>query len=244
MRPRTAGIIIIGNEILSGKVRDENSHFLAHELRALGVDLRRVVVIPDDVDLIADEVRWFSGTFDYVFTSGGVGPTHDDVTMEGVAAAFGVGMVESPQLARVVRNWCEPGREERAMKMTFIPEGAELLGKGIKFPPVRIENVFIFPGIPEYLASKFHSIMERFRGTPFRLVRLYVDEDECYITEHLDRVVEEFPGVMVGSYPQINKGSHKVIITMESADATVLSRASERLVGLLPHGSVVQTEDS
>ena len=244
MRPRTAGIIIIGNEILSGKVRDANSHFLAHELRSLGVDLRRVVVIPDDVDLIADEVRWFSGTFDYVFTSGGVGPTHDDVTMEGVAAAFGVGTMESPELARVVRNWCEPGREERAMKMALIPEGAEvIMGKGVKFPPVRIENVFIFPGIPEYLASKFRSIMERFRGAPYRLVRLFVNEEECYISEQMDRVVEEFPGVMIGSYPQIDGDGHKVIITLESADSAELSRASERLQSLLPEGSVVRAED-
>lgn len=244
MRPRTAGIIIIGNEILSGKVRDENSHFLASKLRALGVDLRRVVVIPDDVDLIADEVRWFSGTFDYVFTSGGVGPTHDDVTMEGVAAAFGVATVENPELARVVRGWCEPGREERAMKMALIPEGAEvLMGKGVKFPPVRLDNVFIFPGIPEYLSSKFISIMERFRGAPFKLVRLFVNEEECYITDQMDRVVEEFPGVMVGSYPQIDGDGHKVIITLESADGAELSRASERLQSLLPEGSIVRKED-
>jgi len=243
MKPSTAGIIIIGNEILSGKVKDENSHFLAHELRALGVDLRRVVVIPDDVDLIADEVRWFSGTFDYVFTSGGVGPTHDDVTLAGVAAAFGVGMVESRVLARIIRAWCEPGRDESAMKMARIPEGAEVLrGKDVKFPLIRMDNVFVFPGIPEYLASKFNSIMEMFRGVPFRLVRLYVNEDECYITEQMDRVVEEFPGVMVGSYPQINGDGHKVIITLESADGTELKRASERLVGLLPEGAVVRTE--
>jgi len=243
MRPRSAGIIIIGNEILSGKVRDENSHFLARELRELGVDLRRIVVIPDDVDLIADEVRWFSGTFDFVFTSGGVGPTHDDVTMEGVAAAFGVGMMENRELARVVRGWCEPGREERAMKMAQIPEGAEvIMGKGVKFPPVRIGNVFIFPGIPEYLASKFRSIMERFRGAPFRLVRLFVNEEECYISEQMDRVVEEFPSVMVGSYPQINREGHKVIITLESADGAELTRASDRLKSLLPEGSVVRAE--
>jgi len=244
MRPRTAGIIIIGNEILSGKVGDENSHFLARELRALGVDLRRVVVIPDDVDLIADEIRWFSGTFDYVFTSGGVGPTHDDVTMEGVAAAFGVGMEESSKLARLVKAWCEEGREDRALKMALIPEGAEVLSsKGVKFPLVRMENVYVFPGIPEYLAAKFAAIKERFRGAPFRLVRIYVNEEECYITEEMDRVVGEFPGVMVGSYPRINEDDYKVVVTLESADGSELNRASQRLVGLLPEGSVVRTEE-
>jgi len=113
----------------------------------------------------------------------------------------------------------------------------------VKFPPVRIENVFIFPGIPEYLASKFRSIMERFRGAPYRLVRLFVNEEECYISEQMDRVVEEFPGVMIGSYPQIDGDGHKVIITLESADSAELSRASERLQSLLPEGSVVRAED-
>ena len=243
MRPHTAGIIIIGNEILSGKVQDDNSYFLARELRALGVDLRRVVVIPDDVDLIADEVRWFAGTFDYVFTSGGIGPTHDDVTMDGVAAAFGVELVSNPLLERIVKKWCEAGHEERAMKMALIPHGAEVLSeKGVKFPAIRIENVFIFPGIPEYLSTKFSAIMERFRAAPFKLNRVFINEEECYITGHLDRVVSEFPRVMIGSYPQIKGDGHKVIVTLESADESELARATDRLIVLLPQGVVTHTE--
>lgn len=245
MRPKTAGIIIIGNEILSGKVKDENSHFLATELRALGVDVRRVVVIPDEVDLIADIVREYCDAFDYIFTSGGVGPTHDDVTMDGIAQAFGVGVVPSPTLARIVKHWCESGREGPAMKMALIPEGSEVIDEGdLNFPPVRKENVYVFPGIPEYLVTKFNAIKERFRGAPFLLEKVYINEEECYIAAQIDRVVEEFSGVMIGSYPKINEDGYKVIVTLETSDAAELARARNRLIGLMPEGTVVSVDNS
>src|SRR5262245_24139004 len=97
---KTAGIILIGNEILSGKVVDANAAYLCRELRALGVDVRKISVVPDEIDLIAAEVAWFTRAFDLVFTSGGVGPTHDDVTIEGVARALGVPVVRHPGLVR------------------------------------------------------------------------------------------------------------------------------------------------
>ena len=103
--PKTAGIILIGNEILSGKIQDANAAYLCRELRGLGVDVRRITVIPDEVALIADEVAAFSREFDVVFTSGGVGPTHDDVTMEGVARAMGVSVVRHPALASLLERY-------------------------------------------------------------------------------------------------------------------------------------------
>ena len=105
---RTAGIILIGNELLSGKVVDANAAYLCRELRALGVDVRRIVVIPDEVDQIAAEVAQFSGRFDVVFTSGGVGPTHDDVTIEGVARAFGVPVVRDARMVEVIHTAAVP----------------------------------------------------------------------------------------------------------------------------------------
>src|SRR5512141_2952562 len=102
--PKTAGIILVGNEILSGKIADVNAAYLCRELRGLGVDVRRITVIPDEVDLIACEVAAFSRDFDVVFTSGGVGPTHDDVTIEGVARAMGVPVVRHPVLAAILQR--------------------------------------------------------------------------------------------------------------------------------------------
>lgn len=243
MAPRTAGIIVIGNEILSGKVRDTNSDYLARELRALGVSVRRIVVIPDEVDVIGREVAAFSADFDLVFTSGGVGPTHDDVTMEGVAAAFGLRTVEHPKLTRIVRHWCG-GRDERAaMKMARVPEGSEIVdGEGMKFPPILCRNVYIFPGIPDYLVTKFEAIKERFRCEPFVLVKVYVNEEECFIAEHLDRMEADFESVAIGSYPKIDQPDYKVIVTMESTDAALILRATETLLDLLPKGSVIRVE--
>src|SRR5215471_12545519 len=105
---KTAGIIVIGNEILSGKTQDENSPYLSHELRSLGVDVRKISVIPDELELIATEVRQFSSSFHYVFTTGGVGPTHDDLTMEGIAVAFGRRIVRNPDLEASLRNFYSP----------------------------------------------------------------------------------------------------------------------------------------
>ena len=117
--PSTAAIIIIGNEILSGKFHDSNSAYLASGLRELGVDVRRISVIPDDVEVIADEVSKCSAEFDHVFTSGGVGPTHDDVTMEGVARAFSLGLVCNENLASIIRQRCgqDPRRSAAACRI-------------------------------------------------------------------------------------------------------------------------------
>ncbi|HYB73765.1 MAG TPA: competence/damage-inducible protein A, partial [Candidatus Sulfotelmatobacter sp.] len=164
---KTAGLVIIGNEILSGKVQDANAPFFALALRELGVDLRRIAVVPDDVVVIAAEVRAFSRAFDVVCTSGGVGPTHDDVTIEAVAHAFGRRVVRDPGLERVLREFYRNRVTQAHLKMAEVPEGAELVGREtLLFPVIACRNVYIFPGIPEILRQKFHAIQERFRDTP------------------------------------------------------------------------------
>ena len=144
----TAAIVVIGNEILSGKVVDTNSPYLSRELRGLGVDVLRIVVIPDDIDTIASEVRIASDAHDLVFTSGGVGPTHDDLTMDGVAKAFGVPIeVNETVVARIERAVGQPANASQR-KMAALPAGALLIDAGdLWFPVVVIENVHIFPGI-------------------------------------------------------------------------------------------------
>jgi FAD synthetase len=145
---KTAGIIIIGDEILTGKVQDSNSFFLAKELWSRGINVCRISVIPDLTDEIAREVRFFSETYDYVFTSGGIGPTHDDITIEGISQAFGVKTVINDTLRKVLEqrhSVLTPAQ----LKMAEVPERAELLNDGdMKFPLIKFGNVFIFPGIP------------------------------------------------------------------------------------------------
>jgi molybdenum cofactor synthesis domain-containing protein len=159
---RTAGIVVIGNEILSGKVTDTNSPFLARELRKLGVTLLCITTIPDDVDVIAATVKGFAERFEIVFTSGGVGPTHDDVTMEGVARAFGRKVVRHPELDKRLRQYLGANANQARMRMADVPDGAELIhDERLGFPTVLCENVYILPGIPEILEQKFTSLQDR-----------------------------------------------------------------------------------
>src|SRR3954454_769827 len=160
----TAGIILIGDEILSGKIVDENARFLTAELRELGEPLLRVVIIPDVLDEIAVTVRDFAGRFDHVFTSGGVGPTHDDLTMDGVAMAFGEKVIRHPELERLLRGYYGERLEERNLRMADVPARAHL-GHGDQraWPVIARGNVYILPGVPEIFRRKFKSIREKFR---------------------------------------------------------------------------------
>jgi len=173
--PKTAGIILIGNEILSGKIEDANAAYLCRELRGLGVDVQRITVIPDEVDTIAREVAFFSQEFDVVFTSGGVGPTHDDVTMEGVARAMKVSVVRHPGLVALLRQYYGDAVNDANLRMAEVPEGAELVGaESVRFPTVLARNVYILPGVPEIFRRKFAAIRERFRDVPIHLKNVFV----------------------------------------------------------------------
>jgi len=235
----TAGILVIGNEILSGKVTDTNSPFLCRELRALGVDVQRILVIPDDVDAIARDVRAMADGYDFAFTSGGVGPTHDDLTMDGVAKAFGRPLeLDASIVDRIARA---QGRSpnESLLKMARIPAGASLLDAGdLWFPVVVVENVYVFPGVPELFVKKFHAIRERFRGVPFLLRNVYVRRRESEIAEALNDLLREFPALLLGSYPKIGEEGFHVLLTLESRDPAYLGRALDGLLKRLPPDAI------
>ncbi len=239
----TAALLVIGNEILSGKVVDTNSPFLASELRQLGVDLERILTIPDEVDLIAREVRAMSEAHDFVFTSGGIGPTHDDLTMDGIAQAFGLELEPSlSMLERMERHQGEAPNDSQR-KMAMIPVGAQVIDAGDQwFPVVIVENVHIFPGIPKLLEKKFHSIKDRFRGVPVQLRRIYVTKRESDIADQLNELLVEFPELMLGSYPKIEERDYRVLLTLESRDGDYLTRAQESLLARLSDDAVFKVE--
>jgi len=239
----TAGILIIGNEILSGKVADSNSPFFCRELRSLGVEVERILTIPDDVAVIGTEVRAMSRAYDFVFTSGGIGPTHDDLTIEGVAAAFGVPVVKSDSIEERLRRATGSEPNESQLKMAMIPDGATLLDSGdLWFPLVVFENVYIFPGVPELLRKKFESARERFRGIPFVLKRVFVKQRESDIAPHLNEVLELFPELLLGSYPRIGEESFHVMLTLESRDAGYVQRALDALLERIPERAIFKVE--
>jgi molybdenum cofactor synthesis domain-containing protein len=239
----TAGIVIIGNEILSGKVADSNSHYMCRELRILGVEVERIVTIPDVIPTIATAVREMSEAYDFVFTSGGIGPTHDDLTIDGIAAAFDRKVVHSESIEERIRRSTSAEPNESLLKMAQIPDGASLLDAGdLWFPLVVVENVYIFPGIPELLRKKFESARERFRGIPFVLKKVYVKAHESDIANDLHELLKEFPELMLGSYPRIGQEAFSVMLTLESRDAGLVQSALDSLLGRLPKGSVVKVE--
>lgn len=240
---RTAGILIIGNEILSGKVVDTNSAFLARELRGLGVSVRRILTIPDELDEIAAAVADFHAQYDVVFTSGGVGPTHDDVTIAGVARGLGRRVIRHPQIEQRLREFYKEKVNEARLRMADVPDGTELIVDGrLGFPTLRCENVYILPGIPEILEQKFHALRERFAASPYFLRVIYTREGEGSIAEHLNATVAAFPDLLLGSYPKIGDPEYAVKLTLESKDRDCVERALVHLLGLLAADAVVRTE--
>jgi len=239
----TAAIVVIGNEILSGKVVDTNSPYLCRELRALGVDVLRISVIPDEIEVIAREVREASRAHDWVFTSGGVGPTHDDLTMDGVAEAFGVPVEVNEAIVERIEHAIKQRVNESQRKMAALPQGATLIDAGdLWFPVVVIGNVHIFPGIPELLQKKFDSIRERFQGVPFVLKRVYVRRRESDIAHELNALLESHPALMLGSYPRIREAEYQVLLTLESRDPAYVQRALDELIARLPADAIHKVE--
>ena len=239
--PNTAGIILIGNELLSGKVVDANAAYLCRQFRELGVEVRKISVIPDEVELIAREIREFQPAYTWVFTSGGVGPTHDDVTIEGVARGLGVAVVRHPELVARLREVYQDRLNDARLKMAEIPGGAELLAMdSLVVPVLAIRNVFIFPGVPEIFRQKFEAIKERFRERPFLLRSVYVRIGEGSLAEHLNAMLQEFPDLLCGSYPEFSNPEYRVRVTLESKESDYLERALRYLLARLPLEAVVR----
>jgi FAD synthetase len=240
---KTAGIIIIGDEILSGKVQDHNSRFMVKELRLRGVDVRRISVIPDDIQEIANEVKDFSERFDYVFTSGGIGPTHDDVTIESVAKAFDVRVTLNDSIKKFLHERFGKQLTPEQLKIAEVPEGSELIKNGaIKFPIILFRNVYILPGIPEYLEEKFFVIEKLFDEPPFLLKKVYVKEYEPEIAPFLNEIVKRHKDVKIGSYPVVGNKDYYVMITLESLVKKSLDLAFEDLLNKIPKKKVVRVE--
>jgi molybdenum cofactor synthesis domain-containing protein len=236
---KTAGIIIIGNEVLSGKTQDINSHFFCVELRQLGVEVQKISTIQDHIELIGREVAYFSKQFDFVFTSGGVGPTHDDVTIEGIAHGFAVPVVRHPDIENRMRQRLGDNINEARLRMANVPHGAVLLATDALFAPViNIHNVYIFPGIPRILQERFLAVKERFRDKPYFLKNVFVKYGEGVIASALNNLLAQFPQLLLGSYPVLDLPEYKVKVTLESKDPTYLDNALKSFIASLPSDAV------
>jgi molybdenum cofactor synthesis domain-containing protein len=233
---RTAAALVIGNEILTGKIQESNVAFLAKELFALGVRLRRVVVCPDEVSVIAADLTALREAHDVVFTSGGVGPTHDDVTIEAVAQALDREVVRSAELERLVRGYFGARTTEEHLRMADVPAGAELIRSGeMPWPTVAVENVYVFPGVPEIFRAKFPVIRDRLRtDAPFVSRAVYAHADEFELAPLLDAVAAAHPAVAIGSYLRWGKADYRVKLTIDGSDRSAVDQAVEALLAGLP----------
>ena len=235
----TAAAIVVGNEILSGKISEANVYELARMLRSSGVLLSRVVIILDDAETIAGEVSALRPQFDYVITSGGVGVTHDDVTIAAVARAFGVPVVRDPELEGLIRRHYGEKVHENHLALANIPEGArKLTAEGFAWPLVAIENLFILPGIPEIFQRKLGILRAHLEkaGGPFVSRAVYTRMDEAVLKPLLDEVVARHPSVEVGSYPRWNDPNYETKVTFDGKDREAVERAVEHFLKLLPPG--------
>ena len=239
----SAAMIVIGNEILSGKVADSNSHFLARELRSAGVELVRVIVIPDVVETVSATVAEYSRAYDLVFTSGGVGPTHDDVTIAAVADAFGCDVVVHPKLREAIESAVGDKPAEPYLKMAEVPDGSQLVETGSDtFPTVLIENVYVLPGIPEIFEAKVMALRDVFRSQPYHLRQILVSASETRIAPYLNATLTEYPELMLGSYPKLSHPDYRVRLTLESKDEAYLEEALDDLISRIPADYIVKIE--
>jgi molybdenum cofactor synthesis domain-containing protein len=226
----TAGMIVIGNEILSGKTQDSNAPFLARELRFLGVVLARILTIPDEFELIGRCVREYAQSFTWVFTSGGVGPTHDDITISAIAAGFGVPVIRDARLEASLRSHYKERLTPDHLRMAEVPEGTEFIGvPGLAYPQIQFRNVFILPGVPELFRTKFQAIKSRFASRPIGLREVFLKADEGVIAGALRQTAEDFPAVLIGSYPSFRRDEYSVKVTLEAYESEGLDDALARL---------------
>ncbi|XP_072317768.1 FAD synthase [Eucyclogobius newberryi] len=246
----TAAIVIIGDEILKGHTVDTNSAFLTQKLRKLGVSVQRITVIPDVQDVISREVALLSPQFTHVITSGGIGPTHDDVTFESIAKAFQEELHPHPELSRLVKEFFGTAeKESAAMKLAMVPLSAKLnygtdpqTGKLLRYPLVSVHNVYIFPGIPSLLERAFNGLEHLFAssGTTFHTGEVFLDTDEAEIAPVLTKLQRDWGRrVALGSYPDWLSNYHRVRLVLDSNSTEEVEKARAQLLDALPEGSVV-----
>jgi molybdenum cofactor synthesis domain-containing protein len=226
-----ASALIIGDEILTGKIQDANSVILARMLFERGVRLSRIEVVSDDIDEIATSARRLSGTYDHVFTSGGIGPTHDDKTYKAIAKAFNLKMAYSELVLAKFSEYHQrflPGKplNEARKKMAFLPTPCEiLLTEGFWLPLVLVKNVYILPGVPSLFEKLVQGIENRFQGPAIKRILIYTRQSEGDIAEDLENIQNSFPKVSIGSYPRTND-AYKVMISLEGTDLSAVQDAA------------------
>ncbi|KOC62597.1 FAD synthase [Habropoda laboriosa] len=244
----TVGIIVIGDEILKAQVRDTNSTYACKLLREHGIKVEKISIVPDNLEVIANEMRDFSKRFNYIFTSGGIGPTHDDITYEAAALAFNDTLYYHPTLVDIIQNCFNCGSfPSPAYKMAHIPTKCvlkfginETTGQALVYPCVVIANVYIFPGSPMFFENLFLAVCkECFVGYKrFATREIYINAREESFADILSAVAQECPNVSFGSYPERNR-YYKARVTIESENEKDTATAKRMFCERIPKNVLV-----
>ncbi len=234
----TAAVIMIGDEILSGRTQDTNLKTIADFLGPLGIQVREARVIPDVAEKIVTTVQEMSASYDYVFTTGGIGPTHDDITADCVAKAFGVSIDVREDARAVLEDWYskrDSDVNEARLRMARIPEGADLIDNPVSGAPgFRLENVHVMAGVPRIMKSMLHNIGPTLKGgevVEMRTVRT-PNLKEGDVANALSEIAEEMPDLSFGSYPWFLEGDRGVALVVRGADTDRLNLAADKLEAL------------
>ncbi len=234
----TAALLIIGNEILSGRTKDANLPFIAEGLGGMGIRLSEVRVVPDVADEIIAAVNLLREKYDYLFTTGGIGPTHDDITAECVARAFDRKLIQNAEArSRLEERWAEAGIEmnEARLRMANTPEGAKLIDNPVSVAPgFQVENVFVMAGVPKIMQAMFGSLRERLVGGAPLLSRSVVcNLPEGRLASGLGALQAQYPNVDIGSYPSYAQSGFRVAVVLRHTDSDVLDAVAGDVLTLI-----------
>jgi molybdenum cofactor synthesis domain-containing protein len=230
----TAALAVIGDEILSGRTQDKNVAQVALWLNQHGIRLAEVRIVPDQVERIAATVNELRAAHDYLFTTGGIGPTHDDITVDAIAEAFGVPVVIHPEARRILENYYRDrpgGLTEARLRMARVPEGAELIpNPSSGAPGIRMGNVYVMAGVPGIAASMLEALTGKLRGgKPIVSVTVGARAPESDVADLLRETEEANPGVAIGSYPFFRDGRYGSNFVIRSEDGELAKRTGEEL---------------
>ncbi|MBX7100142.1 MAG: competence/damage-inducible protein A [Myxococcaceae bacterium] len=244
MDSASAAAVIIGNEVLTAKVPELNGAHLIKRLRERGVPLSGVWVVPDDVDAIVEAVLAARRRARWVVTSGGIGPTHDDVTVRAVALALGRKVVLLPEMEALVRRYFGESVTAAHRRLAEAPEGSELIFQDTThFPVLACEHVYLLPGVPQLFRWQLEAVLARLPHQPVFARALYLDATEAAIASTLDAVALAFPHVPIGSYPTFDReADYRVKLTVEHRDAAEADAVVARLRSSLPAGAILREE--
>ncbi|MBM3519813.1 MAG: competence/damage-inducible protein A [Alphaproteobacteria bacterium] len=231
----TAAVLLIGDEILSGRTKDRNLGYIADYLAALGIDLKEARVVADIEEEIANAVNALRRRYTYVFTTGGIGPTHDDITADSVARAFGVAIGHDPGAVKILTDYfAEIGREanEARMRMARIPAGATLIENPVsKAPGFQMENVFVMAGVPKIMQAMMDVIAPRLaRGVPLSVRNIEFLGGEGDIAAPLGDIQARYPAISIGSYPFQAPDGFATNLVLRGRDVTALDRATKEVL--------------